>query len=71
MPGMPLDIDRTTRKRTPREASIGRFVWCWLFKSNAKNNGSNVFAYRLNLHRSPNESRDLAINRIPGFKKAG
>src|SRR5437763_12013344 len=71
MPGMPLDINSTPRKRTSREAAITRFVWRWLFKSNAKNNGSDVFAYGLSLHGSPNESRDLAINRIPGFKKAG
>src|SRR6266480_5305554 len=68
----PLDVHCLPCEWTTFKASITAFMdHCLPGQRNTKNNGSDIFAYRLYLCWTANNRGDFVINGIAGFEQAG
>src|SRR5260370_2107059 len=64
----PLDVHRLSREWTTCKVSIAAFMDHYLpGQRNTKNNGSDIFAYRLDLRLAANYPSDFLINPIANF----
>src|SRR5438105_2729697 len=68
----PLDIYRLSREWPTRKASVTVFMGLYLpGQGNTENNGSDIFAYRLDLCRMADDRSDFVINGSARFEQTG